>query len=354
MKILSKVAFGGALTALLALSYTDEALTNPVIIQPAPGIPSEPYLHYGMEYNDELDVDAMGAFDSQQAIAWFGWGGALDGPDGNDLFMAPPDGITDPLLQYDAISNSWDALFLQTATNKTAIVFSTRNIAAPQLGPGRDLGADSRGCDLGAPICYETIAGQIGTWADAAQVNLNGVANLDGMEIGGFSTLFDTDRTSLFNDAFTGVSVWTGTGNPYVAHNDVAAFFPGINPDLIDINAMMTYDLSRSSEDGTFDIGDWLMFSLWPIPRAGIMGDEVWVWQKGRSFDYLQHGGHVWNSGWLGTNVDGLEMAGLYRAPLPPTLILLVGVGIPWAIFGMRRIQYRGARRELHAKRGRV
>jgi hypothetical protein len=139
-----------------------------------------------------------------------------------------------------------------------------------------------------------------------------------------------------------------------VAHNDVAAFFPGINPDLIDIDAMMTYDLSRSSEDGTFDIGDWLMFSLWPIPRAGIMGDEVWVWQKGRSFDYLQHGGHVWNSGWLGTNVDGLEMAGLYRAPLPPTLILLVGVGIPWAIFGMRRIQYRGARRELHAKRGRV
>ena len=84
MKILWKVTFVGASTTLLALSYTDKALTYPVVIQPAPGIPSEPYLHYGEECTDELDVDSTSAVDSQQAIERFAEGFALDGPDGND------------------------------------------------------------------------------------------------------------------------------------------------------------------------------------------------------------------------------------------------------------------------------
>jgi hypothetical protein len=90
-----------------------------------------------------LDADAFGAFDSQQSIAWFGGVWAFNGPDGNDPYAAPPDAVTDPFLQYDAVSNSWDVLFFQASMNKTAIVFSTRNAAAPQLGAGLDLCADT-------------------------------------------------------------------------------------------------------------------------------------------------------------------------------------------------------------------
>jgi len=101
--------------------------------------------------------------------------------------------------------------------------------------------------------------------------------------------------------------------------------FPGVPTDLIDIDAMMTYDLSRWLEDGSFDVGDWLMFSLWPIPSYGIVGDEVWVWQKGGDFGYLNHGGHLWESGWLGHDIDGLEIGGRLYNPVPPTLPLLLG-----------------------------
>jgi hypothetical protein len=313
------------LTGVFALGWGQLAEANPVWIGPALGIPSPPVLIPGKEYADEIDVDANGAIDSLQTIRWTGTGTVANGPDGNNPPGAPPDGSASPMNQLDALSNSWDALFFAVVTNNTAVLFSTRDAAAPQNGSAMDLGAPMQGCAPGAPICYETVKGTIGTWATGPVVNAQGVTNLDALEVGGYQQVADANRGSLFSDVTTGVSVWTGGANPYVLQSEIAALFPGIPVALIDIDAMMTYDLSRWLEDGSFDVGDWLMFSLWPIPGYGIVGDEVWVWEKGGGFAYLNHGGHLWDSGWLGYNIDALEAGGHYYGPVPATLPLLLG-----------------------------
>jgi PEP-CTERM motif-containing protein len=292
-------------------------VTDPV----GPGrseFPPPPERVPGKEYSHEFDKDAANNLDSTQNIAWDGVipSGAVGGGVA-DTFDYDGQDRHDPALQVDAIANQQDALFFELIGNQAAALFSER------------LGANDQGVglDTDVPIYFESTGGAIGPWATALQVDQHGVTNLDGLEVWGLDgpAADDANRFSLFNDlganwGVPGVSVWTDTASgpaAYIYAAEIAAAL-GVSEDFIDVDAMMTFDLAGNDLWELDD--DWIIFSLWPDQNMDPIGDEVWVWQNGHDPFFLNHGGHVWDSGWLGTNIDALEAAAV---PEPGTIILV-------------------------------
>ena len=305
----------------------------PFPILPTVGVPVGPEHHPGKEYSDELDRNAAGLFESTRNIMFDG-----RTPSGiADTFryipgLPPSPNPSSNEPQVDALAHPTDFLFGEVISNRTALLFSTRiqpTPPGPPLGPnvqgaGFDGGAPAKGCAAGDPICYETVPGGIGTWATKLQVNQHAPdfpQNLDGLEVFGPDGVDDALRFSLFGDASTGCSVFIFDGSAVtgcaVTHAEIAALFPRIDPNEIDIDALMMN-------------GETILFSLWPNSVLPV-GDSAWVWTRGGSFAPLDHGGHLWTEGWLGLNVDALEAgAGL---PEPGTLaIFALGLGaMGWA-----------------------
>lgn len=312
---------GFAVLLLLLFSVPQSSLAGPYVgvidpVLPLPGdIIPPPERVPGKEFSDEFDRNAAGGFDDGQVIAWDGVippaapGGGVD-----DTFDY--DGIEAELFEFqvDALANKQDVLFFEVINNQAAALFSER------------LQTLVGGVDTTDPIYYESTGGARGTWATAPQVSQHDVQNLDGLEVWGADWPGDdADRFSLVGDSLSGVSVYSYIGGGYIPYITTAelAIAVGIEVQFIDVDATMVFDVQGNNE---WEIGDWLIFSLWANTPAGILGDEVWVWQKGTQPFYLDHGGHLWDSGWnRGIEIDALEAV----ATIPePATMLLFGFGL--------------------------
>lgn len=305
---------------------------------PVTGAPASVVHHPGKEYSEEFDRDAAGALDSSQNVLFDGRtpSGVIDGDDYNDAAGAGPDGSTNPLAQVDAIANHGDAFYREVISNRTAILFSTR-VGANVQGAGFDAGAP--GCGVN-PICYETTGGGIGTWATPLQVthhagdpapedtSVSILQNLDGLEVFGPDGVGDSDRYSLFADFLTGVSIYNADGSTFLSQASLAAALTSFDSRFADFLNLIDLDALMVNEDGNgvFDGSDSILFSLWPIlGAAGFadVGDAAYVLDGSGAISYLFHGGHLWDNGWLGLNVDALEAAA--GIPEPASMALLLG-----------------------------
>ena len=296
--------------------------------------------HPGKEFSEEFDRDAAGALDSSQNVLFDGRtpSGVLNGDDYNDPAAAGPDGSTEPTQQVDAIANHGDAFYNEVISNRTAILFSTR-IGANVQGAGFDAGAP--GCGVN-PICYETARGGIGTWATPLQVTHHAgdpapedptggatiLQNLDGLEVFGPEGVGDADRYSLFADFLTGVSIYNLDGSSFLAQGFLAAALASFDSRFVDFLNLIDLDALMVNEDGdgAFEVGESILFSLWPILGAGgfaDIGDAAYVMDGSGAISFLRHGGHLWDNDWLGLNVDALEAAA--HIPEPASMALLLG-----------------------------
>ena len=284
------------------------------------------------EASDEFDINASGAPDSEQVIAWdLSADGVLEVADAFDYSGSRPfpgEG------QVDALANVRDTMghVLFQGSPVSTLLFSVR------LPGGSDL--------PGAPILFEKTGGVIGTWV-ALDEDLP--RNLDGLEIWGpiSPNNLDNDANlySLSGDGLgdpMGVSVWayhsdTHMSESYILQSEIANALRSAGFDIsttgeafIDIDALLS------------GMTDEFLFSLWPFtdPITGttFIGDEVWYWQRD-IFDvprFIEHGGHLWDSGWFGENIDALEAA----VPAPePSTIMLLGSGLLGLV--VLRIKYR-------------
>ena len=290
--LLISVAATGSAFAATPQVYVP--VTNGVYT-PTLGIPAGPAQHPGKEYSAEWDSNAAGAYQQGQVVLWDGLGGAEDG------LLLP----VAPYQQTDALANHQDALFREVINNQTAILFSYRATDAQGVAH-----------DVGDAVYYETSYGGIGTWATASQVNaVNPPINLDGLEVFGPERVSDTDRYSLANDAAWGTSIYDALGNTILSHSalasamlafDVEHHFTSAND--IDLDALMVDDA-----DGL------ILFSLAPVLATGYFGDAVYILNQAGVVSVLNHGGHLWNNGWKGLDIDALEAAAV---PVPSAIWL--------------------------------
>lgn len=309
----------------------------------APSLPP-PAKVPGKEYSHDLDSTTVGAIgapppaDAEQVIAWDGLGGAQDGIDYSD--SPRPDYST--LGEVDALAFFCDSLFLETLEDRAHLIFSvsdslTRPItglsyAVPSVGPLNTVNGGNIG---GAGELSYELAGFYappnthGTWATQATVNaMPGPTDLDAVELWGPEPdleaepplLGDSNRYSLANDFASGVSVWklkknpddSYTSLPYVTHSlVVAAVLAQLGQaesideqeliPLIDLDALMTYDMP-GSDTGLFSVaGDRILFSIRQIVDSAdasgyyATGSEIfWLDGTGAS-GILHHGGHDWD-----------------------------------------------------------
>jgi len=341
----SKKAFSTSMVAGFAFIAGMSVAGAGPFVGAIPPFPDKPTLdepapvanHPGKEYSEEFDRDAAGTLNVQQTVRFDGRlpSGVINSTDFNGVSDPEPA----PFFQIDALANKGDAFYRQVVSNQTAILFSTR-VGPNAQGAGIDAGAPGCGPN---PICFETTKGAIGLWATALQVTQHAgavapdggivMANLDALEVWGPDTADDANAYSLWVDGFAGagVSIFNADGSTFLSHAALVAAliafdprFDGVPTGLIDLDALM---ILEGDFNDTFDDGDSIMFSLWPIAGAlGLadVGDAVYVWDATTGISLLAHGGHLWSNGWLGLNIDAIEAAAI---PEPATLALL-GLGL--------------------------
>ena len=320
---LIKAGLAATLLCVAPLSQAGPFLPSPLIgAVPGDGPPAPPDPHPGKEYTDEVDKNASEPPmpDPGRIIRWDGAGGRTDST------KFTPDTTLE--VEIDAMANSGDALFDAVVADETPMAFSLR--------------AEGGG-DIEVPIWYETTGASGGVrahWASMADVDQEGVRNLDALEIWGSDSADDANRISLLLDAAFSVSIFNLDGSPYLFFSDlVTAMQPllGVEePDIIDIDALMVQDRGAIGE---FDDGDRILFSLWPaedpLSDATIAGDAVWLWAFGSAPEFLVHGGHRWESGWLGENVDAIEALAARTAVPEPASFAMLALGLAWLLLGM-------------------
>jgi len=255
-----------------------------------------------------------------QNLAWDGVGGIADSFDYTGAWQPEPD----PGDEVDALANLQDSLFFAVINDRAVLLLSVTDAAGTAPDPI-------------APVRFEEtrVGCQIGTWAAWPAVDqhgIQGVDNLDGLEVWGPETADgvgqgNANRFSLAGDsAFAGagrVSVYAYTGGvstPYVTAAQLAAAIeePGLES-VIDLDAMMAFDVAGND---LWETGDWLMFSI--MPAGPFDGGEIWVWQNGFPATFLNHHNHLWDTAFDVTAEHGLEnVDALEAVPEPATLALL-------------------------------
>lgn len=254
---------------------------NPNVVQPVPPSPGPiiptPTQVPGKEYSDN----------STRSFLWDGAGGVTEGFDYGGS------------ANIDEIASVNDDLFQAVIDNKAALLFST-------TGDGR------------APILLETIGGSSLDWAQAIQINNQGINDLDGLQVWGPSETPNANRFSRKGDP-NGISIFNFDGtnsSPFITSTQIAEAIGRIDlADVIDVDGLMTSN-------------NRILFSIAPVDTFD--GGEIWVWDGVNLAQFLNHGGHLWNTefdvmGTFGTtseNIDALEAVAT-TPEKTPTLVLL-------------------------------
>ena len=349
--------------------YTGKTIARPISV-------------FGKEYSHDRDATTVGAVgspppaDPERIIAWDGIGGTTDGQD----FTGTRPGYT-PDDEVDALANSHDALFKQTISDTSHLVFS---VATSYIG--YSFGVPFVGTlPSGGPVFLTggTLGGageisveQAGAFAPpstwglwASQTQINGMPlpdDVDGLEIWGPEPgiTADTDKYSLWHDtrsfgsplAGDAVSVWNGNGTPYIplslVRNAVIGLLGPIPTNVpgaeVNLDALMVNDdigspseFQRDPTGGTG--GDRILFSINqiadPLDPSGYYatGSELFVMDASGTAVFLFHGGHLWDKAYALANfripipndnsvvdLDALEAIG---APEPASaLLMLIGL----------------------------
>ena len=339
---------------------------NPVV----DGVPSPPQVP-GKEYSEDPDRNGnpLHTPNPGQVIAWDGTGGTTNTSNFLTLWN-PQSGIPAPAsFQVDALANREDLLFYDVIANKVTLVFSTGLLGTVINGvyqPGPRTNFDNY-------IFYERPAGKIGVWATPAEINQVEPNNVEGLELwapvqdptvpledrvnsvllnGPELPVDDANRYSLLGDPL-GCSVFKSNGDCLFLKADIAAaitpLFPGldITDAKIDLDGLMTWEND-------------ILFSLKPIdgnndgsitdnnPLLDLDGGEIFVWRFGQAPQFLNHGGHVWDTVfnvkdtvefWTGLrpgteNIDALEAV---ATPEPSTFLSLLTLGTLGAASTLKR-----------------
>lgn len=340
-----------------------------------PGI-GAPTLVGGKEYSHDFDSSTIGAgavgpppFDPQQIVAWDGIGGTIDVTDytGTRPTWTPDD-------QMDAIANHRDFAYHEVKSEIAHLIFSIDDMSyaypgglggapalvpVPSAGPiftpvGPIGGAGEISYELGTS--FGAVPSTVGTWATQAMINGMPLPDdIDGTEVWGPEPpLADADKYSLDMDIFSGTSVWNGSGTPYIPHATIAGAVisllgPDVDPDLINIDALMVQDVAGDPDRfdgdpaGAGGFGDEIIFSIRQIPSPGdpsgyyATGSELFVLPAFGPASFLSHGGHLWDKGYalFAFNVSGpqnphvldvnaIEAVGEFSTPEPASLALVM------------------------------
>ncbi|XAM00304.1 PEP-CTERM sorting domain-containing protein [Phycisphaeraceae bacterium D3-23] len=312
-----------------------------------PGV-APPSIVPGKEYSHNFDESTLGGggvFDPEQIIAWDGIGGAADGLD----FTGTRPSFT-PDSEIDALANHGDHLYGRILSDEAHLVFSIDDMFTgysfgapfagfvPSAGPvmlanGNLIGGAGElsvelgvmGVSAGNPLDTQML------WAPQPAINaMPFPIDVDGVELWGPEPGFaaDTDKYSLDTDILSfspaggggpipgdAVSVWNGSGSPYIAHSTIAiAVSTLLGPDSaggipfqqINLDALMVQDTVGSSDeferDPTGGPGtDSIIFSIEQIIDPGdpdgyyATGSELFVLDASGSITFLAHGGHLWD-----------------------------------------------------------
>lgn len=336
------------LCALFASSvYADEAYSpvsqpiTPGVIDAVPAVEDVP----GKDFSDALDmtyVPSPHAIQPSQLGMFDGLGGARNGLLLSD-FLPALDG-----LNVDAQSQVRDTLFPEVVANRVPLVVSTNfdemlsgDVA---LAAERATGAVEAFATSTQIVNHPHVGGQL---RDIDSVDLWG-PEAD-VHAGFYSFADDPDGVAVY--AHTTLAV--GGISPYLSSNDIATAIgnPGLS-DLIDIDAVMVNDVGTGFNpfDGDFGRGDSILFSITPIPNPNggpdlFDGGEVWVWNHGQPAQFLEHGGHVWDTtfdvqstfGVFTENIDALEAVSV---PEPTALFMM-----SWAVGGALCVRQQKPRR---------
>lgn len=363
----------------------------------------DPFLVGGKEYSHDRDSTTIGAgvvppppFDAQQVIAWDGIGGATDASDftGTRPLYTPEDEI-------DAIANHMDFAYQQLKDDIAHLVFSvddyftvyggggpTPGFFAPSAGPiplgnGNLIGGAGE-YSVEESTFYGNTPDTQYVWAPQPRINaMPFPVDVDGVEVWGPEPpLADTDKYSLDVDGLSGgvaggaVSVWNGSGSPYVLHSAVVAGVtsllgplpPGVfSPDAeigfvdgiqaINVDALMVQDIIGDPD--RFDVGpdgpaggpgpgDEIIFSIRQIVDPGdadgyyATGSEIFILNADGTVSFLVHGGHTWDHAYaLSTfffspddglqgvlDINALEAIGEFATPEPSSVVLLLAGGM--------------------------
>ncbi|MBN1854489.1 MAG: PEP-CTERM sorting domain-containing protein [Pirellulales bacterium] len=341
----------------------------------------------GKEYSHDVDLSSAGLGgipDPEQIVAWDGSGGTADGLDFSGTRFA-----FDIESQIDATANHGDHLFSQLLTDDAHLIFSVDDSytgfvggavvmgTAPSAGPitlanGNVIGGAGELSLEWAVFGGANPANTQMSWAKQPELNGDPLPkDIDGVELWGPEPGFvaDVDKYSLdvdmlsFNTALAGdaVSVWNGTGSPYIALSTIygaVSKLLDIPIDNVNLDALMVRDTSGSPEEFERDpLGggnhDTIVFSIRQIPNTAggylATGSELFVLDAAGNVSFLRHGGHLWDKAFalanfnVAQNPDDLEVLDINAieaisesvVPEPTSMLLLAScllglVGYRW------------------------
>ncbi|MEM8679431.1 MAG: hypothetical protein AAGF97_08770 [Planctomycetota bacterium] len=323
----------------------------PVIGAPGPVLPA-PGRVIGKEFSDSLDRDMVGLPDPAQVVAWDGVGGVTDGVDFSGVL--PAGGLPG---EIDALAHRRDLLHNALRADSTYLLFSHGNGLSP-AGTGSLVNGEGETIGFAGDVSYEA-PGSIskGIWASGPMLDgMTTPFDVDGLEIWGPEPpISDADRFSLADDAFSGISVYTGTGAPYISHATIIGAvtsllgpFPGgVDFDDVDLDALMSF-----GSDDDFGPGDAITFSIRQITDSAdpdgfyATGSEIFTLDfsaAGPSAGFLAHGGHLWDHTYsLGAMTDAmsgrqLDINAIEAVSVPEPSAGLLGVIVALSLAIVRR-----------------
>ncbi|GBE76031.1 hypothetical protein myaer87_32580 [Microcystis aeruginosa NIES-87] len=327
----------------------------------------------GKEYSEDPDRNGnpLHTPNPGQVIAWDGTGGTTNTSNFLTLWN-PQSGIPAPAsFQVDALANREDLLFYRVIYDRVPLVFSTGLPGGPRTDYDNYIFYERPNHKVLLPFPYK----EIGVWATPAQINQVEPNNVEGLELwapvqdptvpledrvnsvllnGPELPVDDANRYSLLGDPL-GCSVFKSNGDCLFLKADIAAaitpLFPGldITDAKIDLDGLMTWEND-------------ILFSLKPIdgdndgsitdnnPLLDLDGGEIFVWRFGQAPQFLNHGGHVWDTVfnvkdtvefWTGLrpgteNIDALEAVAVHT-PEPSTFLSLLTLGSLGAASTLKR-----------------
>lgn len=365
MKITHKLLFSSCL--LLGVTVAPSQVLAGPFNSPGPfvdpsgkEVPFPPQVP-GKEYSEDPDRNGnpLHTANPGQVIAWDGTGGTTNTSNFLTLWNPLSNFAAPDPFQVDALANRKDLLFYEVIEDLVPLVFSTGLPGGPRTDYDNYIFYERPNHKVLLPFPYK----EIGVWATPAQINQVEPNNVEGLELwapvqdptvpledrvnigplqGPEVPVDDANRYSLVGDPF-GCSVFKSNGDCLFLKANIASaitpLFPGLNITAakIDLDGLMTWEND-------------ILFSLKPIdgdndgiitdndPSKDLDGGEIFVWRFGQAPQFLNHGGHVWDTAfnvkdtvefWTGLrpgteNIDALEAVAV---PEPSTFLSLLTLG---------------------------